>query len=78
MANNLLEEKMGHVENTQADILLTTNPGCLLQMKLGVKRAGLEARMEVMHLVDFLAVANQKKKPDMGINLATKSEKGDF
>lgn len=60
MANNLLGEKMGHVGNTRADILITSNPGCLLQMKLGVKRAGLEARMEVMHLVDFLAVANQK------------------
>ncbi len=60
MANNLLEEKMGHVKNTRADVLITSNPGCLLQMKLGVKRAGLEGKMEVMHLVDFLAAANQK------------------
>ncbi|MGA8941823.1 MAG: (Fe-S)-binding protein [Thermoactinomyces sp.] len=60
MANCLLEEKMEHVQNTQADVLITSNPGCLLQMKLGIKRAGLENRMKVMHLVDFLTAARQK------------------
>lgn len=55
MAGNLLDEKMGHVAKTQADILVTSNPGCLLQMKAGIKRAGLEDRMEAVHLVDLLA-----------------------
>jgi glycolate oxidase iron-sulfur subunit len=46
---------MNHVENTQADLLITSNPGCFLQMALGVKRAGLQKQIKVMHLVDFLA-----------------------
>lgn len=62
MAGNLLNEKMAHVKATQADILVTSNPGCLLQMKAGIKRAGLEDRMEAVHLVDLLArVSNQSE-----------------
>lgn len=60
MAGNLLDEKMGHVAATQADILVTSNPGCLLQMKAGIKRAGLEDRMEAVHLVDLLARVRTK------------------
>lgn len=52
---NILDEKMGHVKETAADILVTTNPGCLLQMKLGIERAGVGDRMEALHLVDLLA-----------------------
>lgn len=61
MAGSLLDEKMGHVAATQADILVTSNPGCLLQMKAGIKRAGLEDRMEAVHLVDLLARVHKKK-----------------
>ena len=55
MAGSILDEKMGHVAATQADILVTSNPGCLLQMKAGIRKAGLEGRMEAVHLVDLLA-----------------------
>jgi glycolate oxidase iron-sulfur subunit len=55
MANRLLDEKMNHVKNTQADLLITSNPGCFLQMALGVKRAGLQKQIKVMHLADYLA-----------------------
>jgi glycolate oxidase iron-sulfur subunit len=55
MAGSLLDEKMGHVAATKADILVTSNPGCLLQMKAGIHRAGLEGKMEAVHLVDLLA-----------------------
>lgn len=60
MAGNLLNEKMQHVAATQADILVTSNPGCLLQMKAGIKRAGLEGQMEAVHLVDLLARVQKK------------------
>ena len=46
--------KMEHVNSTGAHYLLTSNPGCLLQMKLGVKRHEGGSRMEVKHLVDFV------------------------
>lgn len=52
---SLLDEKMEHVKESRAEFLVTTNPGCLLQMKLGIQRAGLEDRMQAVHLVDFLA-----------------------
>lgn len=45
---------MEDVKETEAQFLLTSNPGCLLQMKLGIEKAGLSDQMEAMHLVDFL------------------------
>jgi glycolate oxidase iron-sulfur subunit len=61
MASGLLDEKMGYVAKTQADILVTSNPGCLLQMKAGIHRAGLDGRMEAVHLVDLLARVSPKE-----------------
>jgi glycolate oxidase iron-sulfur subunit len=55
---------MEHVKQTEAHVLLTSNPGCLLQMKLGVERENMSGQMKVLHLVDFLyerMVANQKE-----------------
>ncbi|MBN2979940.1 heterodisulfide reductase-related iron-sulfur binding cluster [Cohnella algarum] len=54
MANRILEHKMEHANATQAHYLLTSNPGCLLQMKLGVQRHGAGTDMKVAHVVDFL------------------------
>ncbi|KHF32774.1 hypothetical protein CM49_04957 [Paenibacillus sp. P1XP2] len=45
---------MEHAEATQASYLLTSNPGCLLQMKHGIEEHGLSGRMEAVHIVDFL------------------------
>jgi glycolate oxidase iron-sulfur subunit len=55
MSMNLLDEKMEHVGETEANVLVTSNPGCLLQMQLGIHRAGLDDRMRAVHLVDLLA-----------------------
>lgn len=54
MAGQILEHKMEHVNAAGAHYLLTSNPGCLLQMKLGVHKHGQNSSTEVMHLVDFL------------------------
>ncbi|WNQ14297.1 (Fe-S)-binding protein [Paenibacillus aurantius] len=54
MSMQVLDHKMEHVKETEAQYLLTSNPGCLLQMKLGIEREGLAGRMEAVHLVDFL------------------------
>ncbi|MEC0249524.1 (Fe-S)-binding protein, partial [Paenibacillus chitinolyticus] len=53
MANQILDHKMVHANATDAGYLLTSNPGCLLQMKLGNERHG-DGSMKVMHVVDFL------------------------
>lgn len=55
MAGQLLEHKMEHANATGASYILTSNPGCLLQMQLGVERHGQSKNMQAMHIVDFLA-----------------------
>jgi len=54
MSLQILDHKMEHVAETQARYLLTSNPGCLLQMKLGIARDHQEDRTEAVHIVDFL------------------------
>jgi glycolate oxidase iron-sulfur subunit len=54
MAGQILEHKMAHVHQTHSRYLLTGNPGCLLQMKLGIERHKPQEQMEAMHIVDFL------------------------
>lgn len=48
----VLDEKMTNVRATQPEIIVTANAGCLLQLQLGARRAGLNA--EVLHVVDLL------------------------
>jgi glycolate oxidase iron-sulfur subunit len=48
----LLSEKMKHARATGADVIVTANPGCLLQM-----RAGAEIHstgQEVVHVIELL------------------------
>ncbi len=56
-AMDILDVKMKKAKETEAAIIVTTNPGCLLQMKLGIKREGLEDKVRAVHLVDLLAEA---------------------
>ncbi len=51
----ILQEKMGHVEKTQADIVLAANPGCMLQLETGIAQSSIA--MDVMHPIEILAKA---------------------
>ncbi|RKQ35812.1 (Fe-S)-binding protein [Oceanobacillus halophilus] len=55
----ILDKKMGHVNQLtlRPEIMVATNPGCHLQLKLGVVREGLGEQMKVVHLVELLAEA---------------------
>ncbi|KHF39504.1 (Fe-S)-binding protein [Halalkalibacter okhensis] len=55
----ILDSKMEKFKPTQATTIVTTNPGCLLQMKMGIKREKLEGRVRVVHLVDLLMEASE-------------------
>ncbi|WP_243298893.1 (Fe-S)-binding protein [Bacillus litorisediminis] len=55
MSMKILDDKMEKVKKTNAAVIVTSNPGCLLQMKLGIERAGLSDKMRAVHLVDFLS-----------------------
>ncbi len=47
----------GVVNQPRETVIVTANPGCLLQMRLGIERAGLAGRVEAVHVVDLLARA---------------------
>jgi glycolate oxidase iron-sulfur subunit len=53
----ILDVKMHAVKDTSAQTIVTTNPGCLLQMQLGIHREGLQDQMRAVHLVELLAEA---------------------
>jgi glycolate oxidase iron-sulfur subunit len=52
MADPLIDEKMANVAETRAEIVVTANIGCLLQMEYGKRRLGWNGR--VLHLVELL------------------------
>ncbi len=67
MSMQILDYKMEQVRKTKATTIVTSNPGCLLQMKLGIEREGLTEKIEAVHLVDFLLKAynnNIEKEKD--------------
>jgi glycolate oxidase iron-sulfur subunit len=53
MANELLDRKLGHIRNTQATVVATGNPGCLLQIINGARQKNLPLR--VVHPITLLA-----------------------
>lgn len=55
MAERLLERKMEAIEETQATVVATGNPGCLMQIAKGLKAKGRE--IEVIHPIELLARA---------------------
>jgi glycolate oxidase iron-sulfur subunit len=52
MAMALLEKKMAAVNSTGADVIVTANPGCILQLRAGVKKFG--RGQKVKHVVEIL------------------------
>jgi len=52
LARTLLERKVANIEKTGADVVVTANPGCLMQIQSGLRRAG--SRTRVVHLFDLL------------------------
>jgi glycolate oxidase iron-sulfur subunit len=54
MSMRILDDKMEHVRDTQSNVIATSNPGCLLQMRLGIERSGLSERIKAVHIIDLL------------------------
>ncbi len=55
MSQRLLARKMQHALATEAEVIVSTNPGCILQLQAGVRAAGAQVR--VAHLIDLLDAA---------------------
>jgi glycolate oxidase iron-sulfur subunit len=63
MAERLQRRKIENILKTGAQVVVTTNPGCLLQIRAGLAKAG--AKVEAMHIADFLdAEIQQTSKPE--------------
>jgi glycolate oxidase iron-sulfur subunit len=52
MAARLQRRKIDNIISTGAEVVVTSNPGCLLQIQAGLKKAG--SKIRVMHIADFL------------------------
>jgi glycolate oxidase iron-sulfur subunit len=55
MANDLLDRKVKHIQSTSAQVVATGNPGCMLQVLNGCRKAGMSVR--IAHPVTLLAEA---------------------
>ncbi len=62
MAEQLLEKKMRRVDETKAELILTANPGCLLQLRAGLAR-GQAGNRRVLHVIELLDEAYQGAHP---------------
>ena len=59
MASQLLERKMNNILASGANIVITGNPGCMMQIALGAQQKGYE--LAVMHPVQLLDEFYQAK-----------------
>lgn len=53
----ILDEKMDQFNRTGACLIVSGNPGCMLQLQAGIERQGLSHRAASRHLVELLADA---------------------
>jgi glycolate oxidase iron-sulfur subunit len=60
MSRRLMERKTGHVLDTGAEVVVSSNPGCMLQLQAGLRAAGAEGRVSVRHIVELLDEAYRK------------------
>lgn len=60
-ARNLLDRKIAHLASVQPRVVVTGNPGCILQLRQGVARHGLN--FKVAHPVEILAQAYEDNAP---------------
>jgi glycolate oxidase iron-sulfur subunit len=52
MSTRILDDKMGEIAATGVQTIATANPGCMMQLQRGVRRAGLAA--DVKHVVELV------------------------
>ena len=53
LSETILARKIEMIKETQADLIVTTNPGCLMQLEAGIHNQGLN--IKVVHLAEVLS-----------------------
>ncbi len=56
MASRLQRRKVQNIIDSGADVVVTTNPGCLLQIQTGLRKAGAH-HIRALHIADYLLEA---------------------
>lgn len=75
MAARLQLRKTTHIRQSKAFLVITTNPGCILQIQSELKKEGLGS-VRVMHLADYLKMALRHLPSEMARRYAfTKASK---
>jgi glycolate oxidase iron-sulfur subunit len=62
MSMQILGTKMENVKTTMATTIVTANPGCLLQMKLGIEKEGLSHKIRAVQIVDLLLRSSRRNR----------------
>lgn len=57
MAERLGANKVENVDQTGADVVVSANPGCLIQLRAGLQKRG--SKTKAVHLADFLDAASR-------------------
>jgi L-lactate dehydrogenase complex protein LldF len=70
LAAGVLDRKLGCVDRTDAAILITDNPGCVLHLRGGIHASGRQ--VEVLHLAEYLA----RRLPGAGTRSGTGTTSG--
>jgi len=52
LSAKLLERKVGHITRSGAEVVVTANPGCQMQIAAGLR--AVRAPISVVHLMDLL------------------------
>ena len=61
LSMRILDKKVDDINNSDAEVVATGNPGCILQIAYGLRKAGI-AHIRVMHPVELLEQAYQNSK----------------
>jgi glycolate oxidase iron-sulfur subunit len=55
MSKRILQEKLDYLTDTKADVVISANPGCQMQLESGLRSRG--SKMRVEHVTELLARA---------------------
>ena len=61
LSMRILDRKIEDIKNSNTEIVATGNPGCILQIGYGLRKAGV-SRIRVMHPVELLDQAYQTSR----------------
>ena len=61
ISRRILERKLANIEETQADLVATDCPGCIMQIRGGLTKSG--SRIKVCHTAELLAQSLEPKPP---------------